>query len=100
MIRSASTRFFITKRSQTAVFLLSLFVLAYGTFISYVIVDVYEIEVVGELVELLWLPMLALLVLLPGASIIQILKSDYRQKSLPLASLLVGAATILALILK
>ena len=69
MIRSASTRFFITEKSQTAVFLLSLFVLAYRTFISYVIVDVYEIAVVGALVELLWLRMLALLVL-PGASII------------------------------
>jgi hypothetical protein len=51
-------------------------------------INVYRFAVVGALFELAWLPMIALLVLLPIISTLLLLKEKFSFKSLPLYSLL------------
>lgn len=100
MIKSGSLDFINHPKIITSVFLLSLLVFAYWFIVSHVISDIYKVAVVGAIAELLWLPMLGLLVLLPIVSIMQIIKNKHTQPLLPLFSLLTGIATILFLLLK
>lgn len=86
-----------TKRT---VLFLSIFTFFYFLLITFVIRDIYKVPFVGAVYELLWLPMLLLLVLLPVASFIQVLIVPKPEKLLAFFSLLLSLATILLLIVK
>jgi hypothetical protein len=59
--------------------------------------NVYKYIIVGALFEILWLPMIVFLVLLPFLSIYILIKDKWSLKSLYLYSLLIGISTILFL---
>ncbi|HEY0042167.1 MAG TPA: hypothetical protein VGB71_15960 [Flavisolibacter sp.] len=81
-----------------SVFIASLLVLVYWLSVSYFIANVYDIVIVGVLAELLWLPMLVCLILLPIAAILQMAKRNSFSKLLPPCSLIIGIGTIVLLI--
>lgn len=62
-------------------------------------VDVYKSSVVGAIFEILWLPMLALLFILPVISFIFWRKDKFNVRSISLYSLLIGIATAVLTIL-
>ena len=63
-------------------------------------VNVYYFAVVGAIFEIVWLPMTALLIILPILSLIYLVKEKFNLKSLYLYSFLIVLATILFMILK
>lgn len=66
----------------------------YWLLLFYIVKDVYRYPVFGALSEMLWLPMMALLVLLPILSIMQIIFLRRNINLLPMISLIVIGATI------
>jgi hypothetical protein len=63
------------------------------------LVNVYYSAIVGAIFEILWLPMIALLFILPILSLIYWVKEKFNLKSLYLYSLLIILATVLYMIL-
>jgi len=61
--------------------------------------DVYHFAITGAFYELLSLPMLALIIFLPGISIFLFIKDKFNRRSLALFSLLLLTPTILLLLL-
>jgi hypothetical protein len=62
-------------------------------------VNVYKFIVLGALYELLWLPMLPLLVILPAISVFLLTRQGFSLKALPFYSLLISLAAWLVIIL-
>ena len=89
-----------SSRIATVIFLLSVLTFIYWFFVAYIIIDVYKIAIVGVVFEMLWLPMIIFVVLLPIASIIQLVKIKFTFKQLPLYSLLINCSTIVIFILR
>jgi hypothetical protein len=63
------------------------------------LVNVYYFPIVGVIFELLWLPMIALLIVLPTLSLVYLLKKVEKRKPLYLLSFLMVVATVLFTIL-
>ena len=86
------------KNSKTAklVFLLSILVSVFWCLVQ-VLNDVYRFAVVGALFEILGLPMIGGLFILPIISIIQIVKEKLERRSLYLYSILIIAVAVLAM---
>ena len=84
-----------SKESKT-VFILSLIVSAFW-FLAY-IVDVYHFALTGAIFELLWLPMIALIFVLPVLSLVLLVKEKFNIKSHYLHSLVVIALVALFMI--
>jgi hypothetical protein len=83
--------FINTKKSKT-IFLLSLLV----SIICILgrTINVYQFAVVGAIFEIMWLPVLATLFLLPIFSLIFLLKEKINVRSLYIYSILINVATI------
>jgi hypothetical protein len=86
------------KNSKTSkiVFMLSIIVAGYwwlGQFIN-----VYSIALVGAIFEILWLPTLVLLFVLPIISLISLVKEKFTIKSLYIYSMLICVTTILCMV--
>lgn len=64
------------------------------------LVNVYYFAIVGVIFEIIWLPMIALLIILPILSLIYLVKEKFMLKSLYLYSFLIILATILFMILR
>lgn len=64
------------------------------------LVNVYYFAVVGAIFEIAWLPMIALLIILPILSLISLIKEKFNLKSLYLYSFLIVIATVLFMILR
>lgn len=63
-------------------------------------VNVYYFAVVGAIFEIVWLPMIALLIVLPILSFIYLVKEKFNLRSLYLYSFLIVLATVLFMILR
>jgi len=61
-------------------------------------INVYRFALVGAIFEILWLPALAMLFLLPIASLILLIKEKVNIRSLYIYSFLIGMATIFFII--
>ncbi len=88
------------KKSKSAI---TIFILSLLTSIFWCIAqlfNVYKIAVIGAIFEILWLPMIALLLALPILSLILLVKQKFDPKSLYLYSLLILLATVLFMIFK
>ena len=87
-------------RIATVIFLLSVLTFIYWFLVAYIIIDVYKIIIVGVIFEMLWLPMMIFLVLLPIVSIIQLVKIKFTFKQLSLYSLLINSTTVAILLFR
>lgn len=63
-------------------------------------VNFYYFVVVGAIFEIVWLPMIALLIVLPILSFIYLVKEKFNLRSLYLYSFLIVLATVLFMILR
>jgi hypothetical protein len=82
-------------KTSRLLLLLSIAVFLYYFIAKFIFTNVYKFPVVGAVYELLWLPMLLLLVAVPVGSIL-ILINKHSKKGLALVSiLLIGAAIIM-----
>ena len=95
--KAGKRSFFANPRASLFVFFLSVSVFLYYLIIKFVVTDVYKIAVVGAICELLWLPMLLLLVVIPIASILMLIKNDSSRR-LAVGSILLIAAAIAMLV--
>jgi hypothetical protein len=86
------------KNSKTSkiVFMLSIIVAGYWWLGQ--VINVYSVALVGAIFELLWLPTLALLFVLPIISLISLVKEKFTIKSLFIYSLLICVTTILCMV--
>ena len=60
-------------------------------------IDVYAVNFVGAIFELLWLPMIGLVFFLPTLSLIMFIRTKFAIKSLYLYSFIVSVASLLYL---
>lgn len=93
--KTSKPSFFANPKASALVCLLSLAVFLYYFLGRIVLVDVYKVAVVGAIYELLWLPMLVLLVVIPVGAILILIKKNNR-KHLVLISILfyIGAMIV------
>ena len=82
--------------SGKLVFFLTIIV-AYYWFLGQV-TDVYRFEVVGAVYEILWLPVLVMLFVLPVIALVLLIKEKRNIWSLNIYSLLIGVVTVLCMI--
>ena len=75
------------------IFVLSIFVALFSWFVHNT--DVYHFALVGAIYEILWLPMITLLVFIPLFSLISLVKEKFHVKSLHYYSILIIITTIL-----
>jgi len=87
---------FKNSRTSKIVFLLSIIVSGYW-WLGHII-NVYSFALVGVIFEIFWLPVLAMLFVLPIISIILLLKEKVYVRSLYVYSILLGVATILIML--
>ena len=87
----------VFKNSKTGRIVLILSILVSGFWWLGNVTDVYRFAFVGAIVELLWLPMLGLLVILPIMSLIFLVK-EKSNVLLYLFSILIVVATILFMV--
>jgi hypothetical protein len=80
-----------------AVFILSMIVSCYWCLAK--TIAVYRIVLVGVIFEILWLPSLAMLVVLPIISIVFLSKEKFSFKSLYIYSILMAVTTLLFMLL-
>jgi hypothetical protein len=82
-------------KTSRLILLLSIAVFLYYFMEKFIFTDVYKLAFVGAVYEILWLPMLLLLVAVPVGSVL-ILVNKHSRKGLALVSiLLIGAAIIM-----
>ncbi len=87
------------KNSSTSklVFVLSIIVSGYWWLGQ--VINVYSFALVGAIFEILWLPVLAMLFVLPIISMILLLREKVNIRSLYIYSTLLGISTILIMLL-
>ncbi len=88
---------FKNSRTSKLVFILSIVASCYWWLGQ--IINVYSFALVGAIFEILWLPVLAMLFVLPIISMILLLKEKVNIKSLYIYSTLLGVSTILIMLL-
>jgi len=94
--KSRKRSFLANPRFSRVMFLLSVAVFLYYVIIKFIVADVYKFAFVGAIFELLWLPMLILLVVIPIASVLLLIK-NYSNRGLAVGSILLIAAAIVIL---
>jgi len=87
---------FKNSRTSKMVFLLSIIVSGYCLLGQ--VINVYSVALVGAMFEILWLPVLVMLFVLPIISMILLLKEKVYVRSLYVYSILLGVATILIML--
>ncbi len=87
---------FKNSRTSKMVFLLSIIVSGYWWLGQ--VINVYSVALVGAIFEILWLPVLVMLFVLPIISMILLLKEKVNVRSLYVYSILLGVATILIML--
>lgn len=75
----------------------SIFTAAFWVFAN--LIDIYRVQLVGVVFEMLWLPMLAGLFVLPVISVYFLLKEKFSFRSFPFYSLIILISTALFLFL-
>ncbi len=85
-------------KNPSLTILLSILVFLFYFSAQVLISDVYKYAVVGAVFEILSIPMLALLVILPVVTIVQLVKQKQAPKLSSIGSLLLITASILLLI--
>jgi len=88
---------FKNSRTSKIVFILSIIVSGFWWLVQ--VINVYSFALVGAIFEILWLPAIAMLYALPIISLILFVKEKVYLRSLYIYSILIGAATILFIIL-
>ncbi len=83
--------------SITAKLILLLSVATAALWITSQLIDVYQYTIVGVFYEIVWLPMLAMLVILPLAGIVFWVKEKFYRYSFYLYSILIIGVTVLLL---
>ncbi len=73
--------FISNPKTSMGIMLLSILVFVFNFLIAVIRIDIYKIPIVGEMYELLWLPMLLLVVVIPIISILILIK-PYTKKNL------------------
>jgi hypothetical protein len=89
-----------TKRSLTSKVVLTLSLLTAGYWALVMNVDVYRFAVVGVFYEILWLPMIAAIFVLPIVALVYWIIERFYLKSLYLYALLALLATVLIIVLQ
>jgi hypothetical protein len=87
-----------TSKKSKVVFILSIIVSVF--WVMGQSFNVYYFAVVGAIFEILWLPMIALLIILPIVSLIYLVKEKFNLKSLFLYSFLILTAAFLYISLR
>jgi hypothetical protein len=87
---------FKNSRTSKIVFILS--IIASGFWWLAKGINVYSDAIVGAIFELLWLPVLGILILLPIISLVLLVKERVNLRSLYIYSILIGMATIFFMI--
>jgi apolipoprotein N-acyltransferase len=87
---------FKNSRTSKIVFILS--IIASGFWWLAKGINVYSDAIVGAIFELLWLPVLGMLFLLPIMSLVLLVKERFNLRSLFIYSILIGMATIFFMI--
>jgi hypothetical protein len=87
-----------TSKKSKAVFILSIIVSVF--WVMGQSFNVYYFAVVGAIFEILWLPMIALLIILPIVSLLYLVKEKFNLKSLYLHSFLILTAAFLYISLR
>lgn len=87
---------FKTSETSKVVFILS--VLVSGFWWLGQVIDIYRFAFVGAIFELLWLPMVGMLFVLPIMSLIFLVREKFNVRSLYLFSMLIVVATILFMV--
>jgi hypothetical protein len=85
-------------RGYITVLILSIFTSAYWW--AGKLFDVYRLAFIGAVFELLWLPVLIILFILPIFSLVLLIKKKFRLPSLNLFSLLIVISTLAAMIMR
>lgn len=83
---------FKNTRTSKIVFILSIVASGYWWLVQGI--NVYSSAIVGAIFEIMWLPVLAMLFLLPIFSLIFLLKEKINVRSLYIYSILINVATI------
>ncbi len=86
------------KKSKTPKIVFALSVLTSIYWCIGQLVDVYYFAVVGAIFEIMWLPMIASIFVLPTLSLVYLAKEKFSLKSLHLYSFLILLATILLIV--
>lgn len=89
----AATNLFKNTITDKIIFVLTIPVCAYWWWSGSV--NVYDSGIGGALFEILWLPMVASIFVLPAASLILLIRENFNTKSLHLYALLISFATLL-----
>jgi len=87
---------FKNSKAGRIIFILTIFVSGYWWLGK--VINVYSYAFVGALFEILWLPVLLLLFVLPILSVIQLIKEKITIRSLYLYAILISVTTILFMI--
>lgn len=87
---------FKNSRTGKIVFILSIIVSGYWWLVQ--VTNVYSFALVGAIFEILWLPVLAMLFVLPIISLILLVKEKVNVRSLYIYSILIGVTTILFMV--
>lgn len=85
------------KKASVVVFILSLEVTLFWLLGN--LFDVYQFAVTGALFEILWLPVLALTIILPLVALVLFIKDKFSFKSLNFYSLVLVVGTAMVMIL-
>ena len=83
---------FKNTRTSKIVFLFSIIASGYWWLVQGI--NVYSIAIVGAIFEILWLPVLGMLFLLPILSLVLLVKEKVNVKSLYIYSMLINVVTI------
>lgn len=86
------------ENSKTSKIVLILSIIVAGFWWLGQVINVYHFAIVGAIFEILWLPVLGMLFLLPIFSLIMLVKEKFNVRSLYIYSILIGVATILFMI--
>lgn len=86
------------EKVRTPLFVLSVFVAVYWYLVQYI--DVYQYAVLGVLYEILWLPALGLIHILPLINLYLLVKSEKKFNNLFLYGFLITTTSLLLIYLK
>ena len=95
MIRKINEEFLTGARTKKAVFLLSILVFIFYLFGLFIFSDIYENAFIGAIMEMASLPMLVLLLTLPVAAIIQMVKEKFSLSSFPIYSFIILSGVLI-----
>jgi len=87
--------FVLMNRRSKIILFLSVFVCIYWSIGN--LMDIYQFAIVGAIFEILWLPMLSSLFIIPALSIGFLIRDKFKTKWVYLASILIISVTVLVM---